>query len=270
MLGSHAGEDINFSNQGIQLIIAQLVQLGPGKHTPTARYIGFERRTQDADLAGNRRRGRRVVAGHHDGAQASFARFLNGGLHFRTGRINHALQAQENQIAFDFSRIRLIRDSLQGAIGHAQDAQRLRSHSGVGSQNLLAFFLRQGHDALIAQNPGAVIEHHIRRTLDDGHIARITGTEGTGIIIRNRFKGVNGTHALALSIKGDFGHTRIGLFQGLAPVARFSPGDNQSAFSRIPYHAVLRSAILFTNHFQIGVVTEHTGPEHTAQDIVSA
>ena len=157
MFGLDAGVDGIFEHLFHKLFVGELVEFGA--------HDGFFGVTDDAELFTDGNGGILVVAGDHHRADAGFAAFLDGGLHFRTHRVDHAGEAHKDKLFF----------KVGGVIGrgflfilaqrHGQHAQRAVGHGLVRPQDIFADVFGHRHGLAGNDGLGAFFEDLIGRTL---------------------------------------------------------------------------------------------------------
>ncbi len=132
----------------------------------------------DAEVAGDARRGERMVAGDHDGADAGTVRFGDGIAYFRARRVDDADHAGPDQIAFEH--VALFRDVGDLAGGIERDARHVGERCGAertvclaecavrfgrqsfdGREYPLAVALRHRPDGVAHGDAIAIAEQHV-------------------------------------------------------------------------------------------------------------
>ncbi len=237
--------------------IVQLIQFRSGQHS----FPAFHQ----ADGLGNRPRRVGIIARDHYRANTRLARFLQGRRDFHARRINHANQPHKDQILFHLRGGQFaVRDILLHTVGQPQHAQGVGGHGIVGGQDALSGFFveRFGFvfDGLVTRAQG---QHHIRRALDDNHIPIfvLVVVEGRDILGTRLDDIVDGNHALAFGIKGNFVLAGVGGFDLLVHLPGLGRGHQQGALRRVADHAKSLALIRRAGRLQLGVVVERAQPE---------
>ena len=243
-----------------QLGVAQRFDFAAGQHQAI--------RTQHADVARDRFRRILVVAGDHHALEASPVRDLQCLDDFLTRRIDHAEQADEDQIALDRFRRRRFRHRIQRPAGHCQHAQRGRGHVTVLRQNRRPRFRRQRDNMARLDAPRAQIENDVGRALDESNDRSADGRNH----IRRTVDLVDGAHPLAIGIERDFLYSRQPFRQLIAPETGLGRSDDQRRFGRVADDApglavglitglIIGLRLVLPAFVQHGVIAQQRAPE---------
>ena len=222
-------------------LIRQFVELDTGEHF-AAQVVGAGRTAvpvcfDDAQIAGDACRGKRMVTGNHDGADAGAMRFGDGIAHLRTRRIDDAHHADPDQVAFQHI-------ALVGDVGHmpgrvdaharhvgerccaerpvrlAQRAVRFGGQAFHGGEDLLAIALRHRSYGTVDRDAATIAEQHVGGTLgEDGEATRI------GVVL------CDDGHAFA--VRGEWNLTDARVVRVLAIGLHLACGDDKRYFGRI-------------------------------------
>ena len=224
-----------------RLLVRQLVELNAGEHFATkvgaADRAAVSVRFNNAQIAGNACRGKRMVTGNHDGADAGAMRFGDGIAHLRTRRIDDAHHADPDQVAFQHI-------ALVGDVGHmpgrvdaharhvgerccaerpvrlAQRAVRFGGQAFHGGEDLLAIALRHRSYGTVDRDAATIAEQHVGGTLgEDGEATRI------GVVL------CDDGHAFA--VRGEWNLTDARVVRVLAIGLHLACGDDKRYFGRI-------------------------------------
>ena len=224
-----------------RLLVRQLVELNAGEHFATkvgaADRAAVSVRFNNAQIAGDACRGKRMVTGNHDGADAGAMRFGDGIAHFGTRRIDDADHADPDQVAFQH--IALVgdvgdvtggvdaharhcgeRSGAERTVGLAQRAVRFGGQAFHGGEDLLAIALRHRSYGTVDRDAAAVAEQYIGGTLgEDGE------TPGIGVVLRDD------GHAFAVGGEWNLADARVvGVF---AIGLHLACGDDKRHFGRV-------------------------------------
>ena len=224
-----------------RLLVRQLVELNAGEHFATkvgaADRAAVSVRFNNAQIAGDACRGKRMVTGNHDGADAGAMRFGDGIAHFGTRRIDDADHADPDQVAFQhIALVGDVRHVTGGVDAHAWHcgerrgaewpvrlAQRTIRFGGQafhGGEDLLAIALRHRSYGTVDRDAAAVAEQYIGGTLgEDGE------TPGIGVVLRDD------GHAFAVGGEWNLADARVvGVF---AIGLHLACGDDKRHFGRV-------------------------------------
>ena len=224
-----------------RLLVRQLVELNAGEHFATkvgaADRAAVSVRFNNAQIAGDACRGKRMVTGNHDGADAGAMRFGDGIAHFGTRRIDDADHADPDQVAFQhIALVGDVRHVTGGVDAHAWHcgerrgaewpvrlAQRTIRFGGQafhGGEDLLAIALRHRSYGTVDRDAAAVAEQYVGGTLgEDGE------TPGIGVVLRDD------GHAFAVGGEWNLADARVvGVF---AIGLHLACGDDKRHFGRI-------------------------------------
>ena len=222
-------------------LIRQFVELDTGEHF-AAQVVGAGRTAvpvcfDDAQIAGDACRGKRMVTGNHDGADAGAMRFGDGIAHFGTRRIDDADHADPDQVAFQhIALVGDVGDVTGGVDAHARHcgerrgaewpvrlAQRTIRFGGQafhGGEDLLAIALRHRSYGTVDRDAAAVAEQHV-----GGAFSKDGETPGISVILRDD------GHAFAIGSEGNLAHARV--VRVLAIGLHLTCGDDKRHFGRI-------------------------------------
>ena len=224
-----------------RLLVRQLVELNAGEHFATkvgaADRAAVSVRFNNAQIAGDACRGKRMVTGNHDGADAGAMRFGDGIAHFGTRRIDDADHADPDQVAFQhIALVGDVRHVTGGVDAHAWHcgerrgaewpvrlAQRTIRFGGQafhGGEDLLAIALRHRSYGTVDRDAAAVAEQYVGGTLgEDGE------TPGIGVVLRDD------GHAFAVGGEWNLADARVvGVF---AIGLHLACGDDKRHFGRV-------------------------------------
>lgn len=199
-----------------RLLVRQLVELNAGEHF-AAQVVGAGRTAvpicfDDAQIAGDACRSERMVAGDHDGTDASSMGFGNRIAHLRTRRVDNAHHADPDQVAFQHV-------TLVGDVGHmpgrvdaharhvgerccaerpvrlAQRAVRFGGQAFHCSEDLLAVALRHRANSTVDGDSATIAEQHVGGALgEDGEATRIGVVRATTAMrLRSEVNGISPT-----------------------------------------------------------------------------
>ena len=93
VVGINPGKNPHLFDDGIQFGVVHAPKLGTGDESSA--------RLEDGELARDRTRGCRVVAGDHHGSDMRMPRDSDGGLHLLPRRVDHADDPEQHEIVFD-------------------------------------------------------------------------------------------------------------------------------------------------------------------------
>ena len=224
-----------------RLLVRQLVELNAGEHFATkvgaADRAAVSVRFNNAQIAGDACRGKRMVTGNHDGADAGAMRFGDGIAHFGTRRIDDADHADPDQVAFQhIALVGDVGDVTGGVDAHARHcgerrgaewpvrlAQRTIRFGGQafhGGEDLLAIALRHRSYGTVDRDAAAVAEQHV-----GGAFSKDGETPGISVILRDD------GHAFAIGSEGNLAHARV--VRVLAIGLHLTCGDDKRHFGRI-------------------------------------
>ena len=221
MLRLHPGVHGDMGVFLLELLVAHGAELraGDGLHV-----LG-----ENAQLFGDGHGGVDMVAGDHNGPDARLTALLDGGLHLRTHRIDHARQAQEAQVVLQVGGLHGLGQRLIGALGGGQHTQGLVGHGLVSGQDLGPLLLGHGTDHSIVPVAGAALQHHVRAALGELDVAAL--------------RPMHGGHHLAAGIEGRFAHAgQLVLQPGLGQAALGTPGHQRRLGGLTVDGAVLRQS----------------------------
>ena len=136
-----------------------------------------------------------MVAGDHLHLDARGLADVDGGLCLFSGRVDHADQADEDQVVFSLRR-RIRR--IHGAVGHADHTKRGLSHLLVDAEDFLPLRVRKRMNGSVFFHSGTAAQQLVRSAL---------GIHGDGVPDL-----MEGGHELSVRIKGDFLHAGIFAF----------------------------------------------------------
>ena len=169
----------------VQFGVVHAPKLGTGDE-PSARL-------EDVELARDRTRGCRVVAGDHHGSDMRMPRDSDGGLHLLPRRVDHADDPEQHEIVFDTVRqldvqgttgrrgVDAQRRSRDGARGNGQGAERLARKSLVAPRPVAAAIVCQSNRGVLLINVATLCQQDFRRALDEHtQFARAIGIDVNG------------------------------------------------------------------------------------------
>jgi len=170
VLGIDACVDRHAGDRLQAVLGSQLVELGAGDGAAVG---------ADSELVRNHRRGARVIAGDHQGANAGAAGARDCISGFRPWRIDDAYQTGEHEVLLDVL-VRLVhvpREHLAGHPpgGHTQRPQRLAGECLVGLENLAPPFIRERPPFFTDQLAGAAGEQHVGCAFREDNAAILLG-----------------------------------------------------------------------------------------------
>ena len=216
VLGGDARIDRDFRRALAKLFVAEAVEFGGGERDVITR--------RNAELARNRHRGLRMIAGDHDHADAGRAAFRDGIFHLRPRRIIHAGQTDEDEIALDFLFGEFVRRSrIEIAISRAENTQRALRHRSILRVDLCAVGLVDRAHAAVAEDVRATRKKQIGRAIHKRAQTPIGQQPHDAV-------------TFPIRIERDLVMFRQFAFELLFAPAGFMSGGKKRAFRRIAHH----------------------------------
>ena len=213
----HTSENGNGTDSNLQCLVRHSLQFRPRNNCRT--------RSSDTCLQRDGQCGRGMIAGNQHGPDSGGPGAFNSRSRLRPGGIQHADQAQENQVTFQLLRLRRTgcsRGTLAAPEGHTERAQRTGGQSFILREDGGATSLSEFERLLACQFVGAECQQGSGRAFGEDIL-----------LVRRTFCLVQRTHELALRRERCLSHPWIpdperGLIE-----ASPGPRHQQRAFSRI-------------------------------------